>query len=113
VHTLTWTFIQRIFDNADDLHIQLGVRSTAEAGVPSDRFIYAAEKMFRELAIHDDHVRPFSFVAAVEVTSDKERNSHGFEVPWRDRVHESLHVLAIFSLVPFNRHAGIPLSSME
>ena len=33
--------------------------------------------------------------------------------PGESGVHERLHVLAIFSLVPFDRHAGIPLSSME
>ena len=52
-------------------------------------------------------------VAAVEIAAFQKRNSHGFEISRRERVHVSLHVFAILRLMAFDRHVAVRRASRE
>ena len=102
VYALPRTFVQRVLYNADYLHFELCVRSAAESGVPSNRFVDITEEVLREFAVHDNHRRLITFIANIEISSRKDRYTHGLKISRRERVHVGLNIFAIFVLMSLN-----------
>src|SRR3954451_7139670 len=79
----------------------------------TNRGVGGTEEVGRKLAIHDCDPNVVPPVPVLDITSGKERNAHGPEVSGRDGVHECLHIFAVFNLMSFDAHAGVPLAAGE
>ena len=111
-HALPRAFVERVGNDADDLDRQLGLRPTA----PPETFADGArplEEVLGETAIDDRHGGVLLEVHPREIAAFEERNLHRLEVAGRQRVHERLHVFAIRSAVPLDRHGAVPLVAAQ
>ena len=107
-HALARTLVERVGHDADDLDGQLGLWPAAPPETFADG-ARALEEVLGEAAIDDRHGRVLLEVHPREVPAFEERDLHRLEVAGRQRVHERLHVFAVRSAVPLDRHRAVPL----
>jgi hypothetical protein len=109
---LARSFVQRVGHYADDLDVELRVRTRALADPPAKRAL-PLEEVLGKPAVDDGDLRVLLHVHRREVASLEERDLHRREIPGGQRVHERLHVFAILRVVAFHRHAAVPFIAAQ
>ncbi len=119
-HAFARALVELVFDDADDLDVQLRLRPVAPADVAADD-VDGLEEVLGELPIDDGDARPAVLVVVPpggligqpEVAAGQHLHAHRLEIPGRQRVHEGLHVLAVRGLVALDRHRAVPFVASE
>ena len=108
--TLARPFVQRVVDDADDLDVELGIR-TATLSEVSANSAPVAKEMAGEALVDDRDLRVL--LQLREVPTLEYRDVHRLEIVRRQRIHKGLHVFAVGRLVPLDGRSVVPLVAAQ